>query len=189
MRPALFRVVVALVSLTAAIPAHADEPDTDVTKATERRASSAAGFVGAGASVGRFVGLPYRAVSLEVGGSDRMGAVRGAAAAELELGSTEHGLSIYRGAFGVGIENAGRLRVGAGPRLSYTMVLRATKDPAFFPALFGDIGGFGIGGQAWMSVDVLQLDRLALGLSLRGSADVYDGGTSLRGSALIHVMF
>jgi len=188
-RPARVRVLAALASLTAAIPAHADEPDTDVTKATERRASSAAAFVGAGAAVGRFVGLPYRALSLEVGGSERLGAVRGAANAELELGSTEHGLSIYRGAFGAGLESAGRLRVGAGPRLSYTMVLRATKDPAFFPALFGDIGGFGIGGQAWMSVDIIQVDRVALGLSLRGSADVYDGGTSLRGCALIHVVF
>ena len=145
--------------------------------------------LGVGATTGTFFELPYRAVLLDGGVRLERRYVRWVADAELEIGRTERGLSLYRGAVTGGVENAGRLRIGAGPRVSYTMVLRATRDSPFVPALFGDIGGFGLGAHAWLALDIVRADELTVVLAGRGSADVYDGGYALRGAALLEVGF
>ncbi len=181
--------------------ARADEPEPAGTASPPRMATSPAEVVptaaptnatptfGIGATTGEFVGLPYRAAMLDGGVRLERRYVRWIADAELELGRTERGLSLYRGAGVGGLENAGRVRVGIGARLSYTMVMRATRDSPFISAVFGDIGGFGLGAQAWLALDIVRTDSLTVGVAGRGSADVYNGGTATRAGALLEVAF
>jgi hypothetical protein len=165
------------------------DPVVDVERAAPAKRGAPQAAFGIGATTGEFVGLPYRALLFDGGVRVERRYMRWIADAELELGRTERGLSLYRGASVGGLENAGRLRIGVGARLSYSMVLRATRDAPFLSAVFGDIGGFGLGAQAWLAFDIVRTESLTLGVVGRGSADVYNGGTATRAGALLEVAF
>lgn len=193
-------VVLSSTFATVATVARAEEPDEPPPLSTTsarpkeqppRTADAEEGrvAVSAGGATGKFVGLPYRSLLLDVGVRAPRRFVRWTSDAEIELGRTERGLSLYRGAVAGGIESPGRARVGIGARLSYTMVLRASVASPLGSALLGDIGGFGLGLQASVAVDIVRMKRWAIGLSARASGDVYDGGTALRLGALIDVSF
>jgi len=169
-------------SLSLATAAHAES-------AEETDADPPRIVLGAGAATGRFVGLPYRALLLDIGARLPRRYVRWTSDAELEIGQTERGLSLYRGGVDAGIENAGRVRIGIGARLSYAMVLRATRSDPFASALVGDIGGFGLGAQACFSVDIVRTKAWVLGLAARASGDVYNGGTAARLGGLVDASF
>lgn len=164
--------------------ASVDEPRPHARSSPREIGSPALGL-----AMGEFVGLPYRAVIVHGALALARERSRWAADIDLELGRTERGLSLYRSGVGAGLESPGRLRAGVGARLSYTMVLRTTKSKPFMNALLGDIGGVGIGAQAWLAVDVVKADAFSVGVSLRGVADLYNGGTALRAGALVEASF
>lgn len=145
--------------------------------------------VALGAATGKFFGLTYRSVVLDGGVRVELGPVGLVAGGDAEVGRTEGGLPIYRLAMAGGLENAGRFRVGVGPRLSYTMVERATRDSSFMRALFGDIGGFGLGAQGWVAADFVRSKRLSIGASIRVAEDLYDGSSARRLDATLEVAF
>lgn len=169
-------------------------PDTPSggARSKKRPGADAEPTVGAGASMGGFFGLPYVAAALKVDvllpGEEW---IRPAILTELDVGSTEHGLRIFRTYFGGGgVFVIDRLRLGVGLRIAYTMVQRVTKTEPFINALFGDIGGFGIGPVAWLSVDVVRTDDFSIGPAVRVSGDIYkNAGTGYSGTALIEARF
>lgn len=147
------------------------------------------GVLAVGLSRGRFLGLGYDSFLIEPGVRVPRGPIRWVGDFGLEAGSSEHGLKMYRLGIAGGLENSGRFRIGAGLRGSYTIVLRATEADAFGKALFGNIGGFGIGGQAWLAADIVRSDRFNLGISLRGTAEIYKVGSALRLGPVIEATF
>lgn len=120
--------------------------------------------------------LPFRSHGLLLGPTIR-----------LQPGQTEYGLLSNRAETGLYIANQGRARVFAGPHLAYTFVVRKTESNPLLYALFGNIGGFGIGANAGASVDIVHEDHFAFLIGGRGVAEIFDGGTAYSGSVYLGV--
>lgn len=165
---------------------------TGGARSAKRPGSAAEPALGVGPSMGGFFGLTYLAAALKfdvvLPGEEW---IRPAILTELDIGSTEHGLRIYRTYFGGGgVFVIDSVRIGIGARIAYTMVERITKGSAFGNALFGDIGGFGIGPVAWLSLDVVRTEDFSIGPAVKVSGDIYkNAGTGYSGTALLEARF
>ncbi len=140
----------------------------------------------------RMTGLELR--RYDIGFRIRIGSKSGAGwelplEARFQPGVTENGLTSYRTEMGLGIGNAGRLRVTGGGHLVYTMVLRTSERDAFRKALFGNIGAFGIGVHASVTADLIEPDPVGILLGVRGIAEVLDGGSAYGGVVFLGATF
>lgn len=148
------------------------------------------GVVG-GAVIGNFFGLPNARgqVGLAMVIPMRIEPIGARIGFDWEPGSTEYGLQMHRLAASLGFETFGRFRLGAGVQLPYTFVLRKTKSAPFTTALFGNIGGFGIGVHGSFWIDVVRTEGLTLMLGVRGDYETYFTGTGRQASASLGVYF
>jgi hypothetical protein len=129
----------------------------------------------AGVLFGSFASVPVQRLSIGGEGGARwastfsvLGSVR------FEPGRTQNGLGAHRAEIGVTLAGGKWVRAGAGAHLAYAMIVRTTEEKdAFLNALFGDIGGFGLGVHACLGGE-LPLGRHRLELHVRGVAEVYN---------------
>ena len=95
----------------------------------------------------------------------------------VEPGRTESGLGAHRVELAPGLLIGPKwLELGFGIQGTYAMLVRATKDVAFWRALGTDIGGFGIGAHVSAQA-AIPIGRYAVLLAVRAAYDLYDGGT------------
>lgn len=146
-----------------------------------------------GASLGRWMGVPITRV---VVGIEFMHQPRRWESGALDFhatlapGRTENGLGAHRGELGFGLSTAPAIvRVGGGVHLSYAMLERTTVNDPFWKAVFGNIGGFGVGAHALLEGAFRIAGSVHGTFGLRGSADVYDGGVGYEGGPFVGARF
>lgn len=147
----------------------------DAPAAPERSRTSLAPV--AGAAFGTWTGVP---VTRAVVGLELAHPIADGVAAQglvlVEPGRTESGLGAHRVEVGPGLFLGPKwLQIGAGIHGTYAMLVRVTKDDAFWRALGTDIGGFGVGVHVSAQVAV-PVSRYAVLLAVRAAYDLYDGG-------------
>jgi hypothetical protein len=175
-------------------PATTVNPEPDAKPTREHRAGGVVANPQAGLAFGRWVGVPVQRITV---GFELMpivpkdpSSVRTMLTGVLEAGRTENGLGAHRAEFGVGVANApSTFNVSAGLHLSYAMLVRATRTDNFARALFGNIGGFGLGLHAGAGVAIPLGGSVALTAAARALAEVYDGGIGWQAGPLLGVRF
>lgn len=175
--------------LLVSAPARAEDEPADPPPAATRTGIEPI----AGASFGRWMGVPVTRALLGIEIDHRPKRWESVALAfhvTLAPGRTENGLHAHRGELGFGLSTAPAIvRFAAGAHLSYAMLLRTTVDDPFWKAVFGNIGGFGVGAHAVLEGAFRIAGSVHGTIGVRGSADVYDGGVGYEGGPFIGARF
>lgn len=109
-----------------------------------------------------------------------------------ELGQTlEGGLGAHRLEIGGAVSVGGdRFQLAAGLHLSYAMLVRATGTDPVWHAIWGDIGGFGLGPQLALTGAVpVGSGSVSLVYGVRGSFDLFVSGVGWEVGPTLGVRF